>query len=49
VCEILDTGGTTDLLVRNSALAKALAAILGGKLVALIRRHGNVVTGPNVK
>jgi ribulose-5-phosphate 4-epimerase/fuculose-1-phosphate aldolase len=49
VFEIRDTGGTTDLLVRNSALAKALTATLGSKLVALIRGHGNVVVGPDVK
>jgi len=35
--------------VRNSALAKALAATLGSKPVALMRGHGNVVVGPNVK
>jgi ribulose-5-phosphate 4-epimerase/fuculose-1-phosphate aldolase len=49
VFEIRDTGGATDLLVRNSALAKALAATLDSKPVALIRGHGNVVVGPNVK
>jgi ribulose-5-phosphate 4-epimerase/fuculose-1-phosphate aldolase len=49
VFEIRDAGGTTDLLVRNGALAKALAATLGAKPVALMRGHGNVVVGPNVK
>ncbi len=49
VFEIRDAGGATDLLVRNSALAKALAATLGSKPVALMRGHGNVVVGPNVK
>jgi ribulose-5-phosphate 4-epimerase/fuculose-1-phosphate aldolase len=49
VFEIRDTGGTTDLPARNSALAKALAATLASKLVALIRGHGNLVVGPNVK
>jgi ribulose-5-phosphate 4-epimerase/fuculose-1-phosphate aldolase len=49
VFEIRDTGGATDMLVRNSVLAKALAATLGGKPVALMRGHGNVVVGPNVK
>jgi HCOMODA/2-hydroxy-3-carboxy-muconic semialdehyde decarboxylase len=49
VFEIRDTGGATDLLVRNSVLAKALAVTLGSKPVALIRGHGNVVVGPNVK
>jgi ribulose-5-phosphate 4-epimerase/fuculose-1-phosphate aldolase len=49
VFEIRDAGGTTDLLVRNGALAKALATTLGAKPVALMRGHGNVVVGPNVK
>jgi ribulose-5-phosphate 4-epimerase/fuculose-1-phosphate aldolase len=49
VFEIRDVGGATDLLVRNSALAKALAATLEYKPVALMRGHGNVVVGPNVK
>jgi HCOMODA/2-hydroxy-3-carboxy-muconic semialdehyde decarboxylase len=49
VFEIRDAGGVTDLLVRNGALAKALAATLGTKPVALMRGHGNVVVGPNVK
>ena len=49
VFEIRDAGGATDLLVRNGALAKALAATLGSKPVALMRGHGDVVVGPNVK
>jgi HCOMODA/2-hydroxy-3-carboxy-muconic semialdehyde decarboxylase len=49
VFEIRDAGGTTDMLVRNAALAKALAVTLGDKPVALMRGHGNVVVGPNVK
>jgi HCOMODA/2-hydroxy-3-carboxy-muconic semialdehyde decarboxylase len=49
VFEIRDAGGTTDMLVRNAALAHALAATLGDKPVALMRGHGNVVVGPNVK
>jgi ribulose-5-phosphate 4-epimerase/fuculose-1-phosphate aldolase len=49
VFEIRDAGGTTDMLVRNGVLAKALAATLGSKPVALMRGHGNVVVGPNVK
>src|SRR5260370_2898098 len=39
----------TNMLVGNAALAKALAATLGDKPVALMRGHGNVVVGPNVK
>jgi len=49
VFEIRNAGGATDMLVRNGALAKALAATLGDKPVALMRGHGNVVVGPNVK
>jgi HCOMODA/2-hydroxy-3-carboxy-muconic semialdehyde decarboxylase len=49
VFEIRDAGGMTDMLVRNGALAKALATTLGDKPVALMRGHGNVVVGPNVK
>ncbi len=49
VFEIRDAGGATDMLVRNGALAKALAVTLGDKPVALMRGHGNVVVGPNVK
>ncbi len=49
VYEIRDAGGMTNMLVGNAALAKALAATLGDKPVALMRGHGNVVVGPNVK
>jgi ribulose-5-phosphate 4-epimerase/fuculose-1-phosphate aldolase len=49
VFEIRDAGGMTNMLVRNGALAKALATTLGDKPVALMRGHGNVVVGSNVK
>ena len=49
VFEIRDAGGMTNMLVGNGDLAKALAATLGDKPVALIRGHGDVVVGPNVK
>src|SRR5215468_5544047 len=49
VFEIRDTGGMTNMLVGNGDLAKALAVTLGDKPVALMRGHGNVVVGPNVK
>jgi ribulose-5-phosphate 4-epimerase/fuculose-1-phosphate aldolase len=49
VFEIRDVGGMTDMLVGNGELAKALAAKLADKPVALIRGHGNVVVGPTVK
>jgi HCOMODA/2-hydroxy-3-carboxy-muconic semialdehyde decarboxylase len=49
VFEIRDAGGpTTNMLVRNSALGRALAATLGDKPVALMRGHGNVVAGPDI-
>jgi HCOMODA/2-hydroxy-3-carboxy-muconic semialdehyde decarboxylase len=37
------------MLVRNPALGKSLALTLGDKRVALMRGHGNVVVGPDVK
>src|SRR6267143_5691140 len=49
VFEIRDAGGMANMLGRNGALAKALATTLGDKPVALMRGHGNVVVGPNVK
>lgn len=51
VFEIRDVGGAAaaTMLVRNSALGKALAATLGDKPVALMRGHGNVVVGPDVQ
>lgn len=50
VFEIRDAGGpATDMLVRNGALGKALAATLRDKPVALMRGHGNVVVGSDVQ
>jgi len=40
--------GMTDLLVRDTARARALARTLGKKLLALMRGHGAVVVGPSV-
>jgi len=37
------------LLVRNPALGRSLAAALGSRPVALMRGHGNVVVGPDVR
>jgi len=42
-------GESTDLLIRNQALGKALAASLGNANVALLRGHGNVVTGVSIQ
>ena len=50
VYDIRDAGGpATSMLVRNGALAKALATTLGDKPVALMRGHGNVVAGLDVQ
>ena len=49
VWEIRDVGGTTNMLVRDGKLGQSLAAALGNKPVALMRGHGNVVVGPNVR
>ena len=38
-----------DMLIRNRDLGKALANALGDKRVALLRGHGNVVVGPDVR
>jgi HCOMODA/2-hydroxy-3-carboxy-muconic semialdehyde decarboxylase len=46
--EIRDTAGMTDLLIRNQALGRALAATLGTRNVALMRGHGNVCVGRNL-
>jgi ribulose-5-phosphate 4-epimerase/fuculose-1-phosphate aldolase len=37
------------MLVRNGVLGQSLASTLGDKRVALMRGHGNVVVGPDVK
>jgi HCOMODA/2-hydroxy-3-carboxy-muconic semialdehyde decarboxylase len=49
VWEIREAGGATNMLVNSAALGKALAGALGDKPVALMRGHGNVVVGPNVR
>jgi ribulose-5-phosphate 4-epimerase/fuculose-1-phosphate aldolase len=48
VFEIRDAGGTTDMLVRNPSLGKALAETLGDKPAALMRGHGAVVVGATI-
>jgi ribulose-5-phosphate 4-epimerase/fuculose-1-phosphate aldolase len=48
VFEIREAGGMTDMLVRNSQLAHALAQSLGDKPVALMRGHGNVAVGTSI-
>src|SRR5262245_36946617 len=49
VFEMRNVAGMTNNLVSNSAQGKALAEILGDRPVALLRGHGNVVVGPNVR
>jgi ribulose-5-phosphate 4-epimerase/fuculose-1-phosphate aldolase len=49
VFEIRESAGMTDLLIKTSELGKALARTLGDKTVALLRGHGNVVVGPDVR
>jgi HCOMODA/2-hydroxy-3-carboxy-muconic semialdehyde decarboxylase len=49
VFEIRESGGWTDLLIKNQALGKALAEKLGRNSVALLRGHGNIVVGPSLR
>jgi HCOMODA/2-hydroxy-3-carboxy-muconic semialdehyde decarboxylase len=41
--------GMTNMLVTDGALGKALADTLGDRNVSLMRGHGNVVVGPDIK
>ena len=49
VFEIRQAAGMTDGLIRDGALGKALAGVLGDRAVALMRGHGNVVVGSAVQ
>lgn len=49
VFEIRDAAGWTDLLIRNNDLGEALAKTLGQESVALMRGHGDVVVGSNIR
>jgi HCOMODA/2-hydroxy-3-carboxy-muconic semialdehyde decarboxylase len=49
VFEIREAAGMTDLLIRTKALGEALARTLGANALALMRGHGNVVVGANLK
>jgi HCOMODA/2-hydroxy-3-carboxy-muconic semialdehyde decarboxylase len=42
-------GGPSNMLVASIALGKQLAVKLGDRPVVLLRGHGNVVVGPNLK
>lgn len=48
VFEIRNAGGVTDMLIRNSALGRALAQTLGDKPAALMRGHGAVVVAASL-
>ena len=41
--------GPTNMLVSSIALGKSLAEALGAKPVAMLRGHGNLIVGPNIK
>ena len=49
VYDIRETAAQGDLLIKTSALGRALARTLGGNTVALLRGHGNVVVGPDLR
>lgn len=47
--EIRDTGGDTDMLIRNPALGQALAQSLGTQACVLMRGHGSTVVGSSIE
>jgi ribulose-5-phosphate 4-epimerase/fuculose-1-phosphate aldolase len=49
IFEMRKVAGSRSLLVTDPALGKALAETLGSRPVALMRGHGNVVVGPNIR
>jgi HCOMODA/2-hydroxy-3-carboxy-muconic semialdehyde decarboxylase len=49
VWDIRKEFGETDMLVRNGAIGKSLAAMLGDRPVVLMRGHGDAAVGPSVK
>ncbi len=49
IFEIRDVAGDTDLLIRDQALGRALAASLGGHSTVLMRGHGSTVVGATVE
>jgi HCOMODA/2-hydroxy-3-carboxy-muconic semialdehyde decarboxylase len=49
VFEMRKVAGSRSLLVTDAVLGKALAETLGSRPVALMRGHGNVVVGPNIR
>ena len=49
VFEMRRVAGSRSLLVTDAKTGKALADVLGNRTVALMRGHGNVVVGPNIR
>jgi HCOMODA/2-hydroxy-3-carboxy-muconic semialdehyde decarboxylase len=49
VFEIRERAGMTDMLIRDQALARALADALGNHPAALMRGHGAVIVGPSIQ
>jgi HCOMODA/2-hydroxy-3-carboxy-muconic semialdehyde decarboxylase len=49
VFEIREAAGVTDMLVTDAQKGQALAARLGRHCVALMRGHGDVVVGPDLR
>lgn len=49
VWDIAREFGATDMLVRDNNIGKSLARALGDKSVVLMRGHGDVTVGPDVK
>lgn len=49
VFEMRRFAGSRSLLVTDAKVGKALADTLGNRTVALMRGHGNVVVGPNIR
>ena len=47
--EIRDAGGTTDMLIRNRDLGRALAQSLGDSTCVLMRGHGSTVVGGSIE
>ena len=47
--EIRDAGGTTDMLIRNRDLGRALATSLGTATCVLMRGHGSTVVGGSIE
>ena len=48
VFEIRDAAGITDMLIRDPALGRALAASIADKAAVLMRGHGATVVGPSI-